>query len=300
MANHSRLLLLLCSFGLSSAFAQELPVAEPGQLAFEQGRWEDAIREYHELLDEYPEDRLSWLRIAQAERELGRYEAALASLELAAGNDAPEAAVYVERARNLLGLGRTNEALAELETADHLELRARALLEESPDFDPLRGQARFERIYSSVRRRVYPCENTPEAGDFDFWLGDWEVRGPDGSLLGQNSITRDIGGCVLRESWRGTPGSTGSSMSFYLPSRGQWRHVWIGSSGTHIDMTGGIVDGAMRMEGTIEYLDQDQVIAFRATWSKGANGVVRQRMEQFNLVGRSWDLWFDGVYRRVD
>lgn len=291
--------LLLCCW-LATAGAQDLPVAEPAQVAFEEGRWDDAIVEYRELLEAYPEDRMSWLRIAQAERELGRYEAALRSLERAVENSAPEAAVYVERARIFLGLGRTDEALAELETADHLELRARTLLEESPEFDPLRSEPRFERIYRSVRRRVYPCEGIPEAADFDFWVGDWEVRGTDGSLLGRNSITREPGGCVLRESWQGTPGTSGTSMSFYLPSRGQWRHVWVGSGGTHIDMTGGLVDGDMQMEGTIEYLDEDQVIAFRATWSVGANGVVRQRMEQFNLAGRSWDLWFDGVYRRVD
>ena len=300
MSSYSRSILLLSGLWLGTALGQGLPVAEPGQLAFEQERWEDAIAEYRELLEEYPEDRLSWLRIAQAERELGRYEAALESLDQALENSAPEAAVHVERARIFLGLGREDDALAELETADHLELRARALLEDSPDFDPLRDEVRFQRIYRSVRRRVYPCENIPEAADFDFWLGDWEVRGADGSLLGRNSITRDVGGCVLRESWEGTPGSSGTSMSFYLPSRDQWRHVWIGSSGTHIDMTGGMVDGEMRMEGTIEYLDQDQVVAFRATWSLGANGVVRQRMEQFNLGGRSWDLWFDGVYRRID
>ena len=300
MSSYSRSILLLSGLWLGTALGQGLPVAEPGQLAFEQERWEDAIAEYRELLEEYPEDRLSWLRIAQAERELGRYEAALESLDRALENSAPEAAVHVERARNFLGLGREDDALAELETADHLELRARALLEDAPDFDPLRHEVRFQRIYRSVRRRVYPCENIPEAADFDFWLGDWEVRGADGSLLGRNSITRDVGGCVLRESWEGTPGSSGTSMSFYLPSRDQWRHVWIGSSGTHIDMTGGMVDGEMRMEGTIEYLDQDQVVAFRATWSLGANGVVRQRMEQFNLVGRSWDLWFDGVYRPID
>ena len=295
-----RLVALLPLSWFGTIVAQDLPVAEPAQLAFEQGRWADAIAEYRELLDEYPEDRLSWLRIAQAERELGRDEAALASLERAALNSAPEAAVYVERARNFLGLDRLDEALAELETADHLELRARTLLEESPEFDPLREDPRFARIYRSVRRRVFPCEGMPEAAEFDFWLGSWEVRGTDGSLLGHNVITRDNGGCVLRESWQGVPGSSGSSMTFYLPSRGQWRHVWVGSGGTHIDMTGGLVDGDMQMEGTIEYLDQDQVIAFRASWSVGANGLVRQRMEQFDLVGQSWDLWFDGVYRRLD
>jgi len=278
--------------------AQDQPLSEPAQIAFEEGRWADAIVEYREILDAYPEDRLSWLRIAQAERELGRFEAALESLDRALDNTAPEAMVHLERARNLAGLGRRDEAIAALEMSDHLELRARVLLEEAEDFDSLRDDSRFQRVYRSVRGRVFPCEGMAEAAAFDFWVGDWEVRGADGSLLGTNSIIRDDGGCVVRENWESISGATGSSMTFYLPSRSQWRHVWIGSGGTHIDLTGGPVDGEIRLEGTIEYLDQDQVIAFRATWSVAADGRVRQRMEQFDLVARTWDLWFDGFFSR--
>ena len=300
MSRTTKTVLVLCCLGAVTAQAQDGPLAEPAQLAFEDERWEDAIREYREILEAFPEDRLSWLRIAQAERELGRYEDALATLDLALENQAPEAMIYLERARNLLRLGRERDALVELETADHLEIRARALLEQDPDFDSLRGNRRFERVYENVRARVFPCEVIAEASQFDFWLGRWEVRGADGTLLGYNTVTRDDGGCVIRENWEGNPGQTGSSMTFYLPSRSQWRHVWIGSGGTHIDMTGKLVDGEMRLEGTIEYLNEEQVLAFRATWTVGASGLVRQRMEQFNLVGNGWDPWFDGIYRRVD
>ena len=44
-------------------------VADPAELAFEEGRWNDAIGEYREILAAYPEDRLSLLRIAQASRQ---------------------------------------------------------------------------------------------------------------------------------------------------------------------------------------------------------------------------------------
>jgi hypothetical protein len=174
------------------------------------------------------------------------------------------------------------------------------LLEEGEEFDVLREDRRFDRIVDNVRRRVLPCTSLAEAAEFDFWLGRWEVRGPDGTLLGHSTVTREEGGCVVREQWDGNPGSTGSSMSFYLPSRGQWRQVWIGSGGTHIDMTGGLVDGEMRLEGTIEYVEPEQVVAFRATWTTGAGGRVRQRMEQFSLGTQSWELWFDGIYRRIE
>lgn len=291
---------LVLGLVVAPAFGQQLPIADPAQLAFEEERWADAITEYREILEEYPEDRLGWLRIAQAERELGRHEAALETLDRALANSAPEAMVHVERARNLIRLGRTEEAMFELDEADHLDLRARVLLEEADDFDPVREDSRFQSIYRNVRARVLPCEGLAAAADFDFWLGRWEVRGADGTLLGHNTITREEGGCVVREQWDGNPGSSGTSLSFYLPSRGQWRQVWIGSGGTHIDMTGGLVDGEMRMEGTIEYVEPERVVAFRAVWSLGAGGRVRQRMEQFDLVSQNWQLWFDGFYRPLD
>ena len=280
--------------------AQDDPIADPAQLAFERGDWEEAIAEFQEILAELPGDRLSWLRIAQAQRELGRYDDALASLEFALDNEAPEAMAVLERSRNLLGLGRVDEGLIELERADHLELRARMLLEQAEDFDVLREDPRFQRVYANVRARVFPCEGIPEASQFDFWLGRWEVRRADGTLLGHNTITREQGGCVIREEWEGTPGSSGSSMTFYLPSRGQWRQVWIGSGGTHIDVVGGPVDGEIRLEGTIEYVDPENVVAFRSTWTEGTGGRVRQLMEQFEIVTSSWLIWFDGIYRRVD
>jgi hypothetical protein len=280
--------------------AQPLPVADPAQLAFEQGRWEDSIREHQSILSEYPEDRLSWLRIAQAERELGRHEQALLTLDRAAGNSAPEAMIHLERARNLEAMGRRDEALTEIEAADHLELRARLLLEEAPDLAALRDEPRFQSVYRSVRRRVFPCEGMPEAAEFDFWLGHWEVRGADGALLGESRVSRDEGGCVVREQWRSAAGSSGTSVSVYLPSRGQWRQVWVGSGGNHFDLVGGVVDGEMHMEGTIEYMTPENVIAFRGSWAVGAGGVVRQHLEQFDLASQTWELWFDGFYRQIE
>ena len=299
MSRYSIVLFVIAVFTATSPLAQ-VPVADPGQLAFEQGRWEDAITAYHSLLAEYPEDRMSWLRIAQAERELGRHDQALVSLERAAANSAPEAMIHLERARNFVAMGRRGDALTELEAADHLELRARKLLEEAPDFDSLRDERRFQSVYRSVRQRVYPCEDEPEAAQFDFWLGHWEVRGGDGALLGESRVTRDEGGCVVREEWRSAAGGSGTSMSVYLPSRRQWRQVWVGSNGNHFDLVGSLVDGEMRMEGTIEYFDPENVLAFRGVWAVGAGGRVRQRMEQFDLVSQTWELWFDGIYRRLD
>jgi hypothetical protein len=288
--------------GIAHAQDEQAPVvvADPAELAFEQGRWDDAIAEYREILAAYPEDRLSLLRIAQAQRELQRHDDALATLESARTANAPEAMIDLERARNLALMGRDDEALAALDSADHSGIRALALVETAPEFDEYRGLSRFQRVHRNIRARVYPCEGVPEASDFDFWLGRWEVRMPDGTLIGTNTITKRDGGCSIQERWEGAGGSTGTSLSFYLPSREEWRQVWTGSGGTLFDITGKAENGSMHMEGTIEYVETDRVVAFRGTWTEGADGRVRQRLEEFDLAAQTWVVWFDGFYRRLE
>ena len=276
------------------------PVADPAELAFEQGRWQDAIKEYREILAASPDDRLSLLRIAQAQRELRRYEEALATLEQARTANAPEAMIDLERARNLALLGRKDEALGALDASDHNGVRALELVERAHEFDSFRNLSRFERVLRNIRARVYPCESEPEARDFDFWIGRWEVREPDGTLVGTDTIEKRDGGCSLVERYEGAGGSSGTSVSFYLPSRGEWRQVWTGSGGTLFDITGKLVDGSMKMEGQVEYVDGNRVVAFRGSWTQAADGRVRQRLEEFDLGAQSWIVWFDGFFRRLD
>lgn len=293
---------LLVFAGTAHAQDDQAPaaIADPAELAFEQGRWEEAIAEYREILAAYPEDRLSLLRIAQAQRELKHYDEALATLESARTANAPEAMIDFERARNLALLGRDDEALAALDAADHSGLRALALVETTPELDRFRTLSRFERVHRNIRARVYPCEGLEHADDFDFWVGRWEVRMPDGTPIGTNTISKRDGGCSIQERWEGAGGSSGTSVTFYLPSRGEWRQVWTGSGGTLIDITGTAGAGTMRMEGTLEYVEPNRVVAFRGTWTEGADGRVRQKLEEFDLVAQTWIVWFDGFYRRLE
>jgi Tetratricopeptide repeat len=275
-------------------------VADPAELAFEQGRWEDAIREYRAILADYAEDRLSLLRIAQAQRELGRYDDALATLESARTANAPEAMIDFERARDLALLGRDEDAVTALGASDHNGLRALTLMEQAHELDKYRGQGEFERIYRSVRARVFPCEGEPEAAALDFWVGRWEVRAPDGTLIGTDTVVKRDGGCSIDEHYEGAGGSSGTSLSFYLPSRGEWRQVWTGSGGTFFDITGKPEHGVMHMEGQLEYVEDNRVVAFRGSWTRAADGRVRQRLEEFDLIAKTWVVWFDGFYRRIE
>ena len=46
---------------------------------------------------------------------------------------------------------------------------------------------------------ISPRFDAPDHRAFDFWLGDWEVRTPDGALAGTNIVTLQYDGGVLHE-----------------------------------------------------------------------------------------------------
>jgi hypothetical protein len=63
-------------------------------------------------------------------------------------------------------------------------------------------------------------------------------------------------------------------------------------------MEGGYVDGAMRLEGPLQYLAQGKTTTLRGTWTALPDGRVRQLFEESEDAGKTWVPWFDGYYTR--
>ena len=75
-----------------------------------------------------------------------------------------------------------------------------------------------------------PCQNEDVYGDFDVWVGTWNVYAPDtaegpGAYQGLNRISKTNGGCLILEDWTGASGATGDSMNFYDPLAQAWRQI---------------------------------------------------------------------------
>lgn len=144
------------------------------------------------------------------------------------------------------------------------------------------------------------CANAPFR-DFDFWLGTWEVRTPDGELAGTNRITSEAGGCIIYESWTDTAGETGHSMNFVDRATGKWRQVWV-SSGITLDYSGGLdEEGVMRLEGEIAYAENPERNGpFRGAWTLQEDGTVLQQFHQYFPSHKAWGPWFTGIYTRIE
>jgi hypothetical protein len=140
------------------------------------------------------------------------------------------------------------------------------------------------------------CE-APEHRAFDFWLGEWQVRTPDGKLAGTNRITREYGGCVVHERYATPGGFSGESLNIYDPGRKVWHQSWVDSSGTLLLLDGGFRNGSMVLEGQTIGADA-QPTRHRITWTPNADGSVRQLWESTDAKGQ-WAIAFDGAYTRM-
>lgn len=144
-----------------------------------------------------------------------------------------------------------------------------------------------------------PCSDAAYR-QFDFWIGDWEVRvGPDDTgLAGHNRIERSDHGCWLQEHWTSARGGSGTSLNSWDRASGVWRQYWSGGDGTVLRLAGGLRDGRMVLEGVLQKPEGDGESSQRITWTPNDDGSVTQHWQTSNDAGTTWKTAFLGTYRK--
>ena len=150
---------------------------------------------------------------------------------------------------------------------------------------------------SFAQARPNPCD-AAEFRQFDFWIGDWTVKGPQGAQLGTSRIERIAGNCGLLENWTGAGGGSGKSLNTYQRSDSKWHQAWVGMGGGVLHLAGGLRGAAMVLEGPSPGPNGTTVIN-RVTWTPLDDGRVRQFWETSADNGATWTAGFDGYYSKV-
>ncbi len=145
-----------------------------------------------------------------------------------------------------------------------------------------------------------PACTGPEHRQFDFWVGYWDVY-PTGkpNLVANSLIEKLYAGCVVRENWIPLKGTPGGSLNHFDRDDRRWHQVWMDASNARVAFDGGLVDGRMIMAGFWKGANgpgQDGVV--RMTYSKLADGAVRQFGEISADHGVSWQQFFDFTYKK--
>ncbi|MEO8578559.1 MAG: hypothetical protein ABI556_17745 [Gemmatimonadales bacterium] len=160
-----------------------------------------------------------------------------------------------------------------------------------------RASLRMKVVQSADTTRSKECSSS-EHRQFDFWIGDWDVLDEKGLLSGTNTVTPILGGCVLKESWKSDT-EIGESFNIYDTPTRQWHQTWVDSKGREWVTAGGIRSGAMVLTRTSPgKTNPKETILHRWTWTKVDANNVRQLYDASKDDGKTWQVFFDGRYRR--
>jgi hypothetical protein len=194
-------------------------------------------------------------------------------------------------------LGDTTQAFAWLEKAVTSGFRSVEQMKTDEDLAPLRGSAHFSALVQRVEWNLRPCAHVSENRQFDFWLGDWQVRSKEGTVVGKNSITVENSDCWIHEHWDGGLGGAGESFNFYNATTKKWHQTWVDDQGEIAEFDGDFHDGAMRLEGYRQGPGQVRIPA-RLTLTPLPDGTVRQLGENSMDEGKTWTVLYDFIYAK--
>lgn len=145
-----------------------------------------------------------------------------------------------------------------------------------------------------------PCE-FPESGQFDFWLGEWNLTwsGPnDEKQHGTNTITKILGGCAIEENFNGSPDIPliGKSISMYSPQKKAWTQLWVDNQGGYLDFIDQYVGGSMVL--SRETVLNGQKILQRIVWYNISANALDWNWEKSVDNGNTWELSWKIHYER--
>lgn len=152
-----------------------------------------------------------------------------------------------------------------------------------------------------------PC-TSPQARQFDFWLGDWDLRWaaeqsggePEATMTGFNRITRLFDDCVIEENFTTDDASfRGHSVSVYDEKSGIWRQTWVDSAGGYIALTGSFDGETMELR-TEPALRDGETVVQRMIFAEITIDSLEWVWQGSRDGGTTWnDLW-NISYRRRD
>jgi hypothetical protein len=163
------------------------------------------------------------------------------------------------------------------------------------DFDALKAEQRFKDLLQKEDAAVNPCKASPEFRQFDFWIGEWDTKNPQGVPSGSSSIQLILGTCVIFENWA-SPVTTGKSFNIFDVNDKKWHQTWVDDKGTFTHYIGEFKDGKMMLVND-SVVNGKKTLA-RMTFSKLPNGDVRQHGENSNDDGKTWTTTFDLTYSK--
>ncbi|HKW09315.1 MAG TPA: nuclear transport factor 2 family protein [Gemmatimonadaceae bacterium] len=271
--------------------------------AFARQDWAEARAAYEAIATRYPNHALSRFRVGVAQLELGSFHDAETNLRAGERLGVPSGQAAYRLAQLFAMRHDVDSAFSELRRAasSGLTIPPQSLASDA-HFEALKNQPDWKVTLAAFDAVVFPCRHDERFRQFDFWVGDWDVRPTGQPAVGppaRNTVTLDDNDCVVTEHWSAPSGSVGQSFNIFDRSYGQWRQTWVDNVAGQHDYRGRLVDGNMVFEGdTPAPNGRLGRIPTRLTFFKLGPDSVRQYSEISADSGHTWQTSYDLTYVR--
>lgn len=258
--------------------------------------WEKAAAAYEKIVAQEPANPNAKYRLGIIQLNLDRTAAARVNLA-AAFAASPNAVYALALARAYARSGDKPKTFETIEASKKIGGIAPETLNAEKDFAAWKDDPEFKDLVRRSDLAVNPCKASAEFRQFDFWIGEWDVRSTQGGVpSGTSSVQLILGQCIIFENWAGGSGTNGKSFNIYDTNDKKWHQTWVDDKGTFTHYIGGL-------EGEKMVVVADTVIGGKATlakmtFSKLPNGEVRQHGENSTDGGKTWTTSFDLTYAR--
>lgn len=259
--------------------------------------WQKVVSSYLAIARQEPQNANARMRAGIGLLNQNKTEAAIKQLEEATAlSPAPMAFFYLATA--FAQDNQKEKCVAAMEKALTNGFSALSLFETDVNLAKLKSTPELEQIHQRLLQGIYPCKYSKEARQFDFWIGEWEVKSATGQQAGTSSIQLMLGDCVIFESWTSAQPQiySGKSFNLYNTITKKWMQTWVDDKGSVIEF----IDGEYKDNKLVFVTKPDTKKQItRLTFFNLEPNLVRQLFEVTSDDGKKWATTTDLYYTRI-
>lgn len=275
-------------------------LVQQAHTAYRAKDWAKAQALYTKLTSEKPDHAMAWYRLGESYRHQRQFRDALTAFGKARQLGFQPVYTLSRIAVVQAEMGNSQSAITTLELLAQQQAPIAMVFDGAPALERLAGNPRFDAAKRQLEINSNPCkfpDVVPEARQFDFWVGEWDVYNVQGIQSGTNKIERILGDCVILENWTDRFGSQGKSFNKYNRDKKRWEQYWVDEQGSTTHFWGKLEGKNMVFHAEAPQPDEKMGERKLVFYNLGPD-----KLRQFSQIttdgGKTWSTEYDLTYVR--